>query len=822
MDMRYKTYHKNDGSTFYTTCRCNCGGNFQCVIKANVKDGKVLRVEPDDRYNNNIGREDAFLNEEDLYKVRLQRRPCVMGLAFHKYAQLPERILYPLKRKAGSQRGDGQYERISWEEALDAICAKMRECREKYGPLSIISPYMPNNTMERLFSFWGAGAEGWGWCSYDSARLMAQFITGERGWALDRWSSGSAMDMLAHSKSIVLWGCDPTVGHMGPAHMFAWYIKMAREKGVPVIIIDPRFSTAVRTCADQWIPIKPGTDVAMMMAIAYVMFQDDTWDKAFVAEFVEPEGFQKFQDYVLGHGEDGIPKTPAWAARKCAVPAETIEALARFIWTNSPCWTWAHWTLSRKSHGNQVITTFAALQSMLGNWGKPGGGPSIHPGPQREIPVGLFSTFWGPNGAYKVPKLFRAHYWAQAVMLLDEYKAGRISRAEYISRTGWRADKALVDQFNPKFLFWGGGSKPHASNYLVTACDSANDQVKVLQRMEFVISMQSVMTASARYADIILPAQDWIWEQKDIIRSSPYGCFEGVHANPKVVEPPGEVRHWTWVYIEIAKRLGVNPKQFFKYYDEHKPWEEIWESYLKDVYAGLEDYYDKQNKTIPTYDAFMKGNFLNCDELDDKIYTGWDEQIKDKKPFKTTSGKIELYYKLFEDESRRGQSEHYDSNGNVFDNLAADWNDMTASPTYMTGRRSMDDPMTREYPLQMMSSHCRYRVHYVHWANPWLRNHVYRHRVWLNPADAQTRGIQDNDLVLVYNDRGKVAMPAYVTPRTMPGITLIHHGGDYLPDANGIDRGACVNTLMGGDDQSDFTPARSVNLVQIAKYMKDE
>lgn len=334
MDLKCKPQHKADGSTFYTACRCNCGGNFQCVIKANVKDGRVLRVEPDDRYNVGVAREDAYVQTEDLYKVRLQRRPCVVGLSFHKYAQLPERILYPLKRKAGSKRGDGQYERISWEQALDEICAKMLECRDKYGPLSIISPYMPNNTMERMFSFWGAGAEGWGWCSYDSSRLMAQMITGERSWALDRWSSGSAMDMLAHSNAIVLWGCDPTVGHM-----FAWYIKMAREKGVPVIIIDPRYSTAVRSLADQWIPIKPGTDVAMFMSIAYVLFQNDTWDKEFVAKWVEPVGFQKFKDYVLGQGEDQVAKTPEWAAQKCAVPAATIEALAKFIWANSPCWT---------------------------------------------------------------------------------------------------------------------------------------------------------------------------------------------------------------------------------------------------------------------------------------------------------------------------------------------------------------------------------------------------------------------------------------------------------------------------------------------------
>ena len=170
------------------------------MIKAHVKDGKVVAVEPDDRYNRNVGREDEVISEEDLIKTRLQRRPCTMGLAFHKYIYHPDRILYPLKRTPGTERGEGKWQRISWDEALDTIADKMKECREKYGPYSIMTPYVPNETAERLFSFWGAGVDGWGWCSYDAARLMAHVITGEKGWDYASYSSGSAADMLANSK----------------------------------------------------------------------------------------------------------------------------------------------------------------------------------------------------------------------------------------------------------------------------------------------------------------------------------------------------------------------------------------------------------------------------------------------------------------------------------------------------------------------------------------------------------------------------------------------------------------------------------------------
>ena len=130
----------NNTRTVYTTCRCNCGGTQHCVIKATVKDGKVVAVEPDDRYNKNIGREDAVLSEEDLVKVRLQRRACVMGLTFHRYIYHPERILYPLKRAPGTKRGEGKYVRISWDEALDTIAGNLIKARNEYGPLSIITP----------------------------------------------------------------------------------------------------------------------------------------------------------------------------------------------------------------------------------------------------------------------------------------------------------------------------------------------------------------------------------------------------------------------------------------------------------------------------------------------------------------------------------------------------------------------------------------------------------------------------------------------------------------------------------------------------------
>ena len=484
-----------------------------------------------------------------------------------------------------------------------------------------------------------------------------------------------------------------------------------------------------------------------------------------------------------------------------------------------PAWLWAHWSVSRKSDGEKIVGAFAALKAMLGNWGTPGAGPVMTTGPNRPIPVPWngWNYSIGAQKDYKVPKLYRGHYWAEAVLLLDKVRSGELSEKDYMRMVGWKADASYLKGFNPKFLFWGGGDKPHATDHLSTACNSSNNQIKAMERMEFIVSMHSIMNSSTRYADIILPARDWMWEEKAVTKSD-YGGFESVNYCPEVVSPPGEVKAWVWVYTKIAEKLGIDPKKFFPHYTTDENWENDWERFQKDVYQGVVEYYKKRRINVPSWEEFTRGKFINCDEFDETPYTGWNEQTKEGKPFRTESKKIELYSSYIANEANRGKGEHYDAIGRLYDNLPADWGNMTPYPTYRAIPRGMDDPLTSEYPLFLLTSHSRYRVHYLFWEHPWLRNHVYRHRVWINAADAIARGIKDNDVVMVYNDRGKVVMPAYVTRRMMPGTVLLHAGGKVIHNREGIDFGASPSTLLGGEFESCLAPARATNLVEIEKY----
>jgi anaerobic dimethyl sulfoxide reductase subunit A len=284
------------------------------------------------------------------------------------------------------------------------------------------------------------------------------------------------------------------------------------------------------------------------------------------------------------------------------------------------------------------------------------------------------------------------------------------------------------------------------------------------------------------------------------------------------VKAPDDVRPWIWIYTKLAQKVGIDPQEYFKYYTTDENWEQDWERYLFDSYQGIVDYYRKRNKDVPSWEEFTQGKFINCDELDDKPYAGWDEQIRKGKPFRTESGKIELGSTYIANEANRGKGEHYDYSGRLYANLPGDWGPLTPTPVYREAVRGMNDPLTRRYPLMQLAPHARYRVHYLFWEHPWLRGQVYRHSVWISTTDAQARGIRDGDLVAVYNDRGRILMPAYVTSRIMPGIIAIHHGGKYIPDETGADIGASPSTTLGGDFESCITAAKAATLVQVEKY----
>jgi anaerobic dimethyl sulfoxide reductase subunit A len=762
-----------------------------------------------------------------------------MAWVWHKLAYSPERILYPLKRVEGAPRGEGKFERISWDEALDLIAAKMKEIVGRYGPYSIITPYAPNARLERLFGLWGAGIEGWGWCSMDPGRLAMHLMAGVPGWSYGEGSNDMA-DVLINTRMIVLWGFEPTITHFGPGHQLAYYLRMARERGTPVICIDPRYTVAAEVLADQWIPIKPGTDAAMMLAVAHVLLKEGLYDKAFVEEYVDAKGFEEWQRYILGEA-DRIEKIPEWAEKICGVPAETIRGFARLYARMKPTWLWKGYGLDRKSRGENTARAAAGLQAMMGYWGVAGGSVPLHLRFRHKPSVMLP---YGDIPKKMVPKMYRSHKWAQMVLLLDKVRAGEMSVEEYKKVIGWRAGSlpkrpvsrvwaggtaagGIADSIedngttqyedplpNPKMLLWGTYYGP-GTNTLNNNADSTNDQLKALEKMEFVVWAGTQMATMARYADVVLPLAEMTLETRSI-QTSGYGGFANYTFLPGVVLPQGEAKDDEWVYSELARRLGIG-EQYNRYYKE-KNWEESWERYLQDEYRRVSKGLRKQGVKAPTWKKFTKSCLINVDEAYDEPWHGYKEFIEKEKPLRTRSGKIELYSYIVGDESQRGRL-HFDDAGQLIDNLPNDWRDLPAIPAYQPIHRGMDHADVQRFPLFLLTSYPRYRNHSTFWNVPWLKGDCYRHAIWMNVADAQARGIKDGDLARVFNDKGVAAIPAYVTSRILPGVVVIHHGGWYEPDEKGVDWGCTPNIFL-TDPESPVTAPSVTNLVQAERYVR--
>jgi anaerobic dimethyl sulfoxide reductase subunit A len=800
----------HEGEEFiYTGCVINCGAG-QCVLKVRRKDGKITAIEPDDHYYPGVAREDNFATETDVVKNRFQLRGCPMAWVFHKLAYAPDRILYPLKRVAGTKRMEGRYEKVSWDEALDLVTQKMEEVVDKYGPYSITTAYQPSPNLERLFGLWGAGVEGWGWCSMDPGRLAMHLMGGVPGWSYNETSNDLA-DVLLNSKLIVLWGFEPTINHFGPGHQVAYFLKMARERGTPVICIEPRYTTAAEVIADQWIPIKPGTDAAMMLAVGYTIFTEDLYDKEYVAKYVDPKGVEEWRKYILGE-TDNTPKTPEWAEKICAVPAETIRAFTYLYAKHKPTWLWLGWGPPRKSRGENAVRAAAALQAIMGNWGVAGGSVPFKIGtrmkPARMLPYGEIPKV-------RVPKMYRSHKWAQMVLLKEKVDKGELSEEEYKARIGWRAPNDLPLP-NPKILM-GGGTWLHNTTTLNNAADSTNDHIKAADKMEFIVWMHSHMSPALWIADVILPVADQALEDRKIWGggSPGYGGFVDMTYVPGVIDPPGEAKPAHWIYTELARRLGIGDL-YNTYCEENGDWWKGWEKYLNNEYERMVEELEPQGLKMPSWEEFKKNGLINVQELNEKAHHAYADFIERGKPLMTKSGKIEIYAYAIGDESQRGKLQ-VDDFGRLVDNLPNDWRDLPPIPAYQPMYRGMDHPDVKRFPLFLMSAYSRYRNHTTFWNVPLLRGDCYRHAVWMNPADAAARGVKDGELVRVFNDKGVAVVPVYVTARAMPGMIVIHHGGQYTPDADGVDWG-CTPNIFFTDPESPVTAPHVSNLVQVEKF----
>ena len=819
------------------------GSNGSNVSMVDVKDDKIVRIRP-------LHLDWKYDLEKEVNPWKLEARGSSFGpgaktlippiaMSYKKRVYSPARVRFPMKRvdfdpdgapgstgpggRNAQNRGVSKYERISWDEALNIIVKEMNRVKEAYGPTSLL--YQSDQHGEtkvvhgchgggrRLLDLWGGFTqqnrqpdswEGWWWGN-------------KHFWGCEPVGQGKQgnllLDVAENCELLLFWGCDQETTPWGwggqlPSRLTYWY----SELGIKQIYICPDLNYAAAVHADRWIPVLPNTDAALYLAITNVWFREGTYDKEYLK--THAVGVEAYESYVMGK-EDGVEKTPEWAAPICGVPARSIKSLAR------------EWASKRTSvvigNGGPGIrgpyaTEPARLQGIclaMQGLGKPG----VNQVKMIEWGLFEFEDQYAQPRPERIPKLYQAYTGGHPSdphfpSLAKTYVPKAILEGE-CSWYGVESETAArEDQFVLRKYPEDGCSKIHAvwtdSPSWITCWNCGNEYIKAMRRhdIEFMWAQHPWIENDAMLADIILPVNTWL-EDDDISNEVFGGQYAMLYPEPKCIEPLGEAYSDYEIICMLADRLGL-----FAEYTKGKTIPDLikyaWETSGCADLISFEELNEKGYYIVPTSKNWKETK------------RGFQEFYEDpgKNPLTTPTGLLEFeatdLKEHFPDDKERPPSPRW-------------------VPCGETHEETIGTPRSSKYPLLVMSNHPRWGVHSQHDDVTWLREiptckvkgpdgYLY-HPVWLHPSTAAKRGIQNGDVVSIYNERGAVLGGAYVTERVMPGVIYIDHGAKWDPIEPGvIDRGGAINTIVPGKTTSKNAVGHAVSgfLAEVAKTDLEE
>jgi len=546
---------------FTTTCSFDCGA--RCWLKVDVAEGKVKRIETDERPMPSL-------------------KACPRGLAQRDIVHAPDRLTRPLRRVG--PRGEGKFSPISWDEALSALAQELQRVKEAEGPTSIFlmdysgsqSPlHGTRRAGRRFFGCFGGCTTVWGNTSQEAA-LFSSLTT------FGTFYTRSSRDNFLYSKLIVLWGWNPLITRFGVDT--GYFLSQAKKAGIRIIGVDPRKSPSIEQWADEWIPIRPGTDAAMLIAMAYVVIAENLHDRSFIERYTL--GFDRFADYVLGK-EDGVAKTPGWAEGITGVPKDRIVGLAREYARAKPAALYAGWAPGRTAFGEQYHRAASTLAALTGNIGIPGGYVS---GGSDRMPLGILGRYL-PVPECPMPTV---HVTEVYDALLHGKQGGYPSDIRILYIVGCN----LLNQF-----------------------PNLRKGLQALQKVPFIVVHELFLTPTARWADILLPVSH-SFEKEDL--GQPWIGDPYFIAMPKILEPLGEAKSDLEIFTELSRRLGLRG------FNEKR--DEEWLKEMVEATPGLPPY--ESLKARGVYEIPIQ-----------RPWVAFREQIEnpDRHPFPTPSGKIEIY-----------------------------------------------------------------------------------------------------------------------------------------------------------------------------------
>lgn len=511
-------------TTTWSCCSINCGS--RCLLRCVSKKGRVIRIETD-----NTGDPEAQASATSCPQIRA----CQRGRSIRQRLYSEERLKFPMKRVG--KRGEGRFERISWDQALDEIAARLKKTIADHTNEAIMlmhgsgnySLFNNRNCTFRFFNMIG-GNIGW-YYDYSAACIQHAwpYLYGGFGYGGVRSTNngaGSYMNQVKNAKLYVTFGNNPAVTRASGGGQ-SWELYGAlREGKTRMVVIDPICTDTLAGRDAEWIAIRPGTDAALCEGMAWVMINENLVDQAFLDRYCvgydektlpasAPKG-SDYKSYILGQGPDKVTKTPLWASRITQVPVDTIERLAREIATTKPTFISQGWGPQRRMNGETQSTAIAMMALLTGQVGLPGTNSGAREGDSYGIDTGL------PVGKNPIGKSFPIFLWPRAV---------KDAKGMTALNAGVRGCDKL--EHNVKFIWNTQG------NTLVNQHGGVNQLREILEDeslVETIVVVDNQMTLSARFADYVLP--DTMNQEIDDMQGDAYavGDYNYLVACPKAAD----------------------------------------------------------------------------------------------------------------------------------------------------------------------------------------------------------------------------------------------------------------------------------------------
>ena len=710
---------------------------------ADVENGRVIGVRP-------------FEQDPDP-------SPMLGGIAESVHA--PARVDRPMVREgwlkngpgSGEGRGAEPFVPVSWEKALELVSGELSRVKDTYSNEAIfggsygwasagIFHYARTQLRRFLFSFGGCVDQSANY-SFGTATAFVPHIVGDLKCVTGPMTSWPAI--AKHTEMLVLFGGvnlkNAQVARGGcVAHARLPYFEKVAEAGVDVINVSPCRDDAPDLLNPQWVPVKPNTDAALMLGLCHTLISEDLHDPQFLESHCV--GWDRVRPYLMGES-DGQPKDANWAAAITGIDAATIRDLAKRMASKRTLVS-AAWSLQRADHGEQTYWALILLASVLGHIGLPGGGFTFGFGSSGGLgdPDMLFnppSLSGGSNPInYAIPAARIADALLEPGKVID-YNGKKITYPDI------------------KLIYWGGGNPFHHHQDL-------NRLLEGWRKPDTIIVHEPWWTATARHADIVLPATTTL-ERNDIGSNGrdPY-----LVVMEKAIEPVGEARNDFDILSDLSRRLGCEDA-FTEGRDENE--------WLRFLYDTCRQGAQTNEVAMPDFDNFWKEGWFRIPEKNEDftLYTEFRADPKANK-LRTRSGRVELY-------SERIAKMGYD--------------DCPPQPTWIEPEEWLGSEKAKTYPLHMVSSQPKTRLHSQMDCGPvsGAEKVAGREPVSINTEDAAARGIKDGDLVRLFNDRGACLAGAIVTDDVRPGAIRLYTGAWYDPVEGGkigsLDRHGNPNVL---------------------------